>query len=90
MLDFRDPVWVGRGQLDLGEAALSTVPPRPPSLCELWPSLSLQASSQLSRGSATTPRGILHTFSQSPKLQNAASAATRRQQDGRTFREGHG
>ncbi|XP_066888666.1 transcriptional repressor p66-alpha isoform X4 [Kogia breviceps] len=33
-----------------------------------------QASSQLSRGSATTPRGILHTFSQSPKLQNAASA----------------
>ncbi|XP_042105504.1 transcriptional repressor p66-alpha isoform X5 [Ovis aries] len=34
------------------------------------------ASSQLSRGSATTPRGILHTFSQSPKLQNAASAAT--------------
>ncbi|XP_036702175.1 transcriptional repressor p66-alpha isoform X3 [Balaenoptera musculus] len=32
------------------------------------------ASSQLSRGSATTPRGILHTFSQSPKLQNAASA----------------
>uniref|UniRef100_A0A8D1U7H5 GATA zinc finger domain containing 2A n=4 Tax=Sus scrofa TaxID=9823 RepID=A0A8D1U7H5_PIG len=34
----------------------------------------LQASSQLSRGSATTPRGILHTFSQSPKLQNAASA----------------
>ncbi|XP_028641917.1 transcriptional repressor p66-alpha isoform X1 [Grammomys surdaster] len=35
---------------------------------------SLQASSQLSRGSATTPRGVLHTFSQSPKLQNAASA----------------
>ncbi|XP_021569326.1 transcriptional repressor p66-alpha isoform X2 [Carlito syrichta] len=34
----------------------------------------LQASSQLSRGSATTPRGVLHTFSQSPKLQNAASA----------------
>ncbi|OWK12450.1 GATAD2A [Cervus elaphus hippelaphus] len=34
----------------------------------------LQASSQLSRGSATTPRGILHTFSQSPKLQSAASA----------------
>ncbi|XP_043323419.1 transcriptional repressor p66-alpha isoform X5 [Cervus elaphus] len=33
-----------------------------------------QASSQLSRGSATTPRGILHTFSQSPKLQSAASA----------------
>ncbi|XP_057564980.1 transcriptional repressor p66-alpha isoform X2 [Hippopotamus amphibius kiboko] len=36
--------------------------------------LRLSASSQLSRGSATTPRGILHTFSQSPKLQNAASA----------------
>ncbi|KAM5189256.1 transcriptional repressor p66-alpha isoform 1-T3 [Callospermophilus lateralis] len=34
----------------------------------------LQASSQLSRGSATTPRGVLHTFSQSPKLQNTASA----------------
>ncbi|XP_062967789.1 transcriptional repressor p66-alpha isoform X4 [Cynocephalus volans] len=33
-----------------------------------------QASSQLSRGSATTPRGVLHTFSQSPKLQNTASA----------------
>nr|KAF6401086.1 GATA zinc finger domain containing 2A [Rousettus aegyptiacus] len=33
-----------------------------------------QASSQLSRGSATTPRSVLHTFSQSPKLQNAASA----------------
>ncbi|KAF6093897.1 GATA zinc finger domain containing 2A [Phyllostomus discolor] len=32
------------------------------------------ASSQLSRGSATAPRGVLHTFSQSPKLQNAASA----------------
>ncbi|XP_055474768.1 transcriptional repressor p66-alpha isoform X1 [Psammomys obesus] len=34
----------------------------------------LQASSQLSRGSAATPRGVLHTFSQSPKLQNTASA----------------
>lgn len=34
----------------------------------------LQASSQLSRGSAATPRGVLHTFSPSPKLQNAASA----------------
>ncbi|XP_053441303.1 transcriptional repressor p66-alpha isoform X4 [Nycticebus coucang] len=33
-----------------------------------------QASSQLSRGSAITSRGVLHTFSQSPKLQNAASA----------------
>ncbi|XP_052608661.1 transcriptional repressor p66-alpha isoform X3 [Peromyscus californicus insignis] len=34
----------------------------------------LQATSQLSRGSATAPRSVLHTFSQSPKLQNAASA----------------
>nr|XP_045009488.1 transcriptional repressor p66-alpha isoform X3 [Jaculus jaculus] len=33
-----------------------------------------QASTQLSRGSATTPRSVLHTFSQSPKLQNATSA----------------
>lgn len=30
MLDFRDPVWVGRGQLDQGEAALSTVPSAAP------------------------------------------------------------
>lgn len=34
----------------------------------------LQASSQLSRGSASAPRGVLHTFSQSPKLQNTAAA----------------
>nr|XP_012298958.1 transcriptional repressor p66-alpha isoform X1 [Aotus nancymaae] len=34
----------------------------------------LQASSQLSRGSGTTTRGVLHTFSPSPKLQNSASA----------------
>ncbi|XP_055975341.1 transcriptional repressor p66-alpha isoform X2 [Sorex fumeus] len=34
----------------------------------------LQASSQLSRGSAAAPRAVLHTFSQSPKLQSAASA----------------
>ncbi|XP_048198622.1 transcriptional repressor p66-alpha isoform X3 [Perognathus longimembris pacificus] len=32
----------------------------------------LQTSSQLARGSATS-RGVLHTFSQSPKLQNTAS-----------------
>ncbi|XP_008822696.1 transcriptional repressor p66-alpha isoform X2 [Nannospalax galili] len=38
----------------------------------------LQASSQLSRGSATTPRGVLHTFSQSPKLQNAATTLVSR------------
>lgn len=36
----------------------------------------LQASSQLSRGSAAAARGVLHTFSPSPKLQNAASAGT--------------
>lgn len=36
----------------------------------------LQASSQLSRGSAANPRAVLHTFSQSPKLQSAASATT--------------
>ncbi|XP_069915174.1 transcriptional repressor p66-alpha isoform X3 [Oryctolagus cuniculus] len=35
-----------------------------------------QASSQLSRGSATAARGVLHTFSPSPKLQNAASTGT--------------
>uniref|UniRef100_K7GBQ8 GATA zinc finger domain containing 2A n=2 Tax=Pelodiscus sinensis TaxID=13735 RepID=K7GBQ8_PELSI len=34
-----------------------------------------QTSSQLSRGAAGTPRGVLHAFSQSPKLQNASSAA---------------
>ncbi|XP_078526524.1 transcriptional repressor p66-alpha isoform X2 [Lissotriton helveticus] len=31
--------------------------------------------SQLSRGLQGTPRGVLHAFSQSPKLQNAAAAA---------------
>ena len=70
-------MWVGRGQLDQGEAALSTVPSVGPLPCvSCGPLSSPQASSQLSRGSATTPRGILHTFSQSPKLQNAASATT--------------
>lgn len=43
----------------------------------------LQASSQLSRGSATTPRGVLHTFSQSPKLQNSASATALVSRSGR-------
>ncbi|KAM6294936.1 transcriptional repressor p66-alpha isoform 4-T4 [Aegotheles albertisi] len=33
-----------------------------------------QSSSQMSRG-AGAPRGVLHAFSQSPKLQNASSAA---------------
>ncbi|KAM9688499.1 transcriptional repressor p66-alpha isoform 4-T6 [Trichechus inunguis] len=37
-----------------------------------------QASSQLSRGPAATPRSVLHTFSQSPKLQNAAAALATR------------
>ncbi|XP_038628428.1 transcriptional repressor p66-alpha isoform X1 [Tachyglossus aculeatus] len=35
----------------------------------------LQTSSQLSRGPSGSPRGVLHAFSQSPKLQNAAAAA---------------
>ncbi|XP_061871267.1 transcriptional repressor p66-alpha [Colius striatus] len=34
-----------------------------------------QASSQMSRGPSGAPRGVLHAFSQSPKLQNASSAA---------------
>ncbi|XP_053906072.1 transcriptional repressor p66-alpha isoform X2 [Cuculus canorus] len=34
-----------------------------------------QTSSQMSRGPAGAPRGVLHAFSQSPKLQNASSAA---------------
>ncbi|XP_010591502.1 transcriptional repressor p66-alpha isoform X2 [Loxodonta africana] len=38
----------------------------------------LQASSQLSRGPTTTPRSVLHTFSQSPKLQNTAAALATR------------
>ncbi|KAM6217721.1 transcriptional repressor p66-alpha [Rhynchocyon petersi] len=38
----------------------------------------LQASSQLSRGPTSTPRNVLHTFSQSPKLQTAAAALATR------------
>ncbi|XP_030396068.1 transcriptional repressor p66-alpha isoform X4 [Gopherus evgoodei] len=34
-----------------------------------------QTSSQLSRGPPGSTRGVLHTFSQSPKLQNASAAA---------------
>ncbi|KAM6189299.1 transcriptional repressor p66-alpha isoform 1-T2 [Sarcoramphus papa] len=34
-----------------------------------------QSSSQMSRGPPGAPRGVLHAFSQSPKLQNASSAA---------------
>ncbi|KFW79467.1 Transcriptional repressor p66-alpha, partial [Phalacrocorax carbo] len=37
--------------------------------------LSCQTSSQMSRGPPGAPRGVLHAFSQSPKLQNASSAA---------------
>ncbi|KFQ16818.1 Transcriptional repressor p66-alpha, partial [Merops nubicus] len=37
--------------------------------------LSCQSSSQMSRGPPGAPRGVLHAFSQSPKLQNASSAA---------------
>ncbi|NWX93126.1 P66A protein, partial [Nothoprocta ornata] len=43
-------------------------------LCPRSPVLSRQTSSQMSRG-AGAPRGVLHAFSQSPKLQNASSAA---------------
>ncbi|XP_007489264.1 transcriptional repressor p66-alpha isoform X1 [Monodelphis domestica] len=35
----------------------------------------LQTSSPLARGPPGAPRGVLHTFSQSPKLQNTAAAA---------------
>ncbi|KAM5239216.1 transcriptional repressor p66-alpha isoform 6-T6 [Ctenodactylus gundi] len=55
--------------LQQGPAPTKAEPPTAPP----HPALK-QASSQLTRGSATTPRGVLHTFSQSPKLQNAASA----------------
>ncbi|XP_064353543.1 transcriptional repressor p66-alpha isoform X6 [Dromaius novaehollandiae] len=34
-----------------------------------------QTASQMSRGPPGAPRGVLHAFSQSPKLQNASSAA---------------
>ncbi|XP_067416337.1 transcriptional repressor p66-alpha isoform X2 [Emydura macquarii macquarii] len=34
-----------------------------------------QTPSQLSRGPSGAPRGVLHAFSQSPKLQNASAAA---------------
>lgn len=44
------------------------------SLCLSDCLLSIQTSSQMSRGSGA-PRGVLHAFSQSPKLQNASSAA---------------
>ncbi|XP_021025462.1 transcriptional repressor p66-alpha isoform X5 [Mus caroli] len=54
-------------QQGVGTASIKAEPAAP------HPTLK-QASSQLSRGSATAPRGVLHTFSQSPKLQNAASA----------------
>ncbi|NXF96423.1 P66A protein, partial [Eubucco bourcierii] len=56
--------------------------PRPPSswdlriltlLCLPHPLLSCQSSSQMSRGPGA-PRGVLHAFSQSPKLQNASAA----------------
>ncbi|NXV82647.1 P66A protein, partial [Atlantisia rogersi] len=38
------------------------------------PLLSCQTSSQMSRGPPGAARGVLHAFSQSPKLQNASSA----------------
>ncbi|KAL0609584.1 Transcriptional repressor p66-alpha [Plecturocebus cupreus] len=69
-----DPMWVGRGRPEQGKAVLSISPAAAFSLRESLPVSPLQASSQLSRGSATTTRGVLHTFSPSPKLQNSASA----------------
>lgn len=42
--------------------------------CLSYRLLSCQTSSQMSRGPGA-PRGVLHAFSQSPKLQNASSAA---------------
>ncbi|EOA94958.1 Transcriptional repressor p66-alpha, partial [Anas platyrhynchos] len=42
--------------------------------CLSYHLLSCQTSSQMSRGPGA-PRGVLHAFSQSPKLQNASSAA---------------
>ncbi|KFV67789.1 Transcriptional repressor p66-alpha [Dryobates pubescens] len=41
--------------------------------CLPHPLLSCQSSSQMSRGPGA-PRGVLHAFSQSPKLQNASAA----------------
>ncbi|NWW84155.1 P66A protein, partial [Rhynochetos jubatus] len=52
-----------RGRWDEGPAA-----PRP----SVWYA---DTSSQMSRGPPGAPRGVLHAFSQSPKLQNASSAA---------------
>ncbi|NXI91875.1 P66A protein, partial [Psophia crepitans] len=43
--------------------------------CLSYRSLSCQTSSQMSRGPPGAARGVLHAFSQSPKLQNASSAA---------------
>ncbi|NXJ72218.1 P66A protein, partial [Rostratula benghalensis] len=40
-----------------------------------WGSPGVRTSSQMSRGAPGAPRGVLHAFSQSPKLQNASSAA---------------
>ncbi|NWH27233.1 P66A protein, partial [Grus americana] len=44
-------------------------------LCLSYCLLSCQTSSQMSRGPPGAARGVLHAFSQSPKLQNASSAA---------------
>ncbi|NXO60004.1 P66A protein, partial [Aramus guarauna] len=44
-------------------------------LCLSYRLLSRQTSSQMSRGPPGAARGVLHAFSQSPKLQNASSAA---------------
>ncbi|XP_034973137.1 transcriptional repressor p66-alpha isoform X1 [Zootoca vivipara] len=54
------------------QQAASPVQTKPEQIAQQHHSLK-QASSQLPR-SASTPRGVLHAFSPSPKLQNAASS----------------
>ncbi|XP_058018498.1 transcriptional repressor p66-alpha isoform X4 [Ahaetulla prasina] len=55
------------------QQAASPIQSKPEQIAQQHHSLK-QASSQLSR-SASTPRGVLHAFSQSPKLQNASGVA---------------
>ncbi|XP_053155835.1 transcriptional repressor p66-alpha isoform X2 [Hemicordylus capensis] len=55
------------------QQAASPVPTKPDQIAQPHHSLK-QASSQLPR-SASTPRGVLHAFSPSPKLQNASGVS---------------
>ncbi|XP_026554806.1 transcriptional repressor p66-alpha isoform X3 [Pseudonaja textilis] len=55
------------------QQAASPIQSKPEQIAQQHHSLK-QASSQLPR-SASTPRGVLHAFSQSPKLQNASGVA---------------